>query len=80
MKPRRVVKRRKQSKPARHTNAAPFACVGEVKLSVEPNPLNAVPGHELVVERCGGCGKILDVRTVRPEPELVNNDDQDDCA
>lgn len=81
MKPTRVIKRRKQSKPARHTEAAPHACVGELRLCFEPNVLWGHPdkGH-LVVQRCMGCGKPVDVRGVLTESELVNNDEQDDCA
>lgn len=79
MKPRRVIRSRKQSKPARHTETA-HACKGERLLSIEPNPLTHLAGQEIVVERCLACERILDVRTVLPEPELVNNDDQDDCA
>lgn len=68
MKPHRVVKRRKQSKPARHTEAAPHACVGTLLLNIEPNPAPAfLRCDELVVVRCMGCGRILDVRGVLPD-------------
>lgn len=77
---RRMVKHRKQSKPARHTNAAPFSCLGYRRLSIEPNPMRSPDGAALVVERCDSCGRIIEVRGVLPAPELVNNDDEDDCA
>lgn len=76
MKPHRVIKRRKQSKPAQHGDG----CVGRRRMSIEPNALRAPAGASLVVDRCDGCGKIVEVRGVLPAPELVNNDDQDDCA
>lgn len=73
MIPRRVVKRRKQSKPARHTNAAPHACVGNLRLSIEQNPAPAfLHCDELVVVRCVGCNRIVDARGVLPTV--------DDCA
>lgn len=82
MKPHRVIKRRKQSNPARHTNAAPHACVGELYMSIEPNPLRAHHNHhDLVVIHCVGCGRILKVIGVLPQSLMAtNNDDQDDCA
>lgn len=82
MKRNHIVKRRKQSKPARHAEASPYACVGELRLSIESNPLVSVVPHKqyLVTERCLGCGRVLNVWGVLPEPELVNNDDADDCA
>ena len=75
MKPHRVIRHRKQSQPARHTNAAPFGCVGKRRMSIEPNPLRSPEGASLIVERCDACGRILDVRGVLPAPELVNDAD-----
>lgn len=73
MKSRRVIRKRKQSKPARHTEAAPHACVGQLRLSIEPNPAPAfLHCDELVVLRCSGCNRILDARGVLPTV--------DDCA
>lgn len=78
MKPHRVIRRRAQSQPARHTRGAPFGCVGKRRLYIEPNPLRSPDGASLIVERCDGCGRIIDVRGVLPAPELVNDSDDTD--
>jgi hypothetical protein len=60
---------------ARHDKCAPFACNGTLALRVEVNPLNCRPDHFLITERCQGCGKVVNVYSVRQEPLPVNNDD-----
>jgi hypothetical protein len=63
---------------ARHSKCAPFACNAPTALHIEVNPLDAYR-RELVTERCQGCGKVVSVWGVLPEPTLVS-DDSDDCA
>jgi hypothetical protein len=63
---------------ARHGTCAPFACNAPLALHIEM--LWTTPGSKLLVtERCQGCGKVVTVRGVLPEPTLVS-DDSDDCA
>lgn len=62
---------------ARHDTCAPFACNSPLKLHVESNPMKR--GTEVVTERCQ-CGRVVNVWGVLPEPQLVNNDADDDCA
>jgi hypothetical protein len=62
------------SKLASHEKCAPFACDGLLTLSVERNPLRAGLAY-LVVTRCYGCGAVIEVRSVHPEPHRIELDD-----
>jgi hypothetical protein len=65
---------------ARHGTCAPFACNAPLALGIESNPMRHVAGERLIIERCQGCGKVVNVWPVVHEIHLVNNDDADDCA
>lgn len=78
MKPTRVISRRNHSALARHTNCAPFGCVGDLILRIEQS---FRPEYEcMVVERCSACGRRVMAWGVLSEPAPVNNDADDDGA
>lgn len=65
-----------RAKLARHSEAYPWACVGQLLLSFERS--HRGPWESLVVMRCKGCGKIVDVQGVIPEPVTAWDDDNPD--
>lgn len=61
------IARRTSSRTARHSETPPWSCVGELRLCIEPSALR---GRDwIVVQRCLGCGKVVEVT-------LVNDDDE----
>lgn len=68
--PRKTILRRAPSRVARHTEASPWACVGELRLCIEPSALR---GRDwIVVQRCLGCGKVVEVTLVDDDDEATD--------